>query len=229
MARKPRIFISGMPYHLINRGHNRMPCFGFEADKAMFFSVLCDKLEEFSIKLHAFVLMSNHYHLLVTPEDGAEVPHFMQCLGRKYAGYFNTTNGRTGTVWDGKYFASVIESDYYLLACYRYIELNPVRAGLAATPGGYDWSSFHTNACGMKSNIIEPHRTYLALGDNTFTRLKAYRELFAQPMSEQELTNIRTALMKKRVSKEIVKSTGVLTRENGLSFSTNSQGHLLNT
>ena len=208
MARKPRCFVSGMPYHIVNRGHNRMPCFGCEADKAMFFSILCNKLQEFSVKLHAFVLMSNHYHLLVTPEDGSEVPHFMQCLGRKFAGYFNTTKARSGTVWDGKYFASVIESDYYLLACYRYIELNPVRAGLVSSPGGYHWSSFHSNACGMKSNIIEPHRTYQALGDTIFNRLKAYRELFTQPISEQELTAIRSALSKNRVSPIVSKLVG---------------------
>ena len=202
MARKPRFFVSGMPYHLVNRGHNRMPCFGGEADKGTFFSMLCDKLEAFSIKLHAFVLMSNHYHLLVTPDDGAELPHFMQCLGRKYAGYFNTNRQRTGTVWDSKYFASSIESDYYLLACYRYIELNPVRAGLSATPAGYHWSSFHTNACGMKSAIIQPHKTYLALGDCQFSRLKAYRELFNTEMSTEELKQIRLALTRNWVNRQ---------------------------
>ncbi|WP_189432323.1 transposase [Alishewanella longhuensis] len=199
MARKPRSFIDGMPYHIINRGHNRMHCFGSEADKRVFFKMLCSKLETFAIKLHAFVLMSNHYHLLITPEDGAEVPHFMQCLGRKYAAYYNTINQRTGTVWDGKYFASVIESDYYLLACYRYIELNPVRAGLVKTPGGFEWSSFLTNACGKNSTVITPHTTYEALGATSLARLKAYNQLFTQPMSEDELYDIRNALTKNSI------------------------------
>jgi len=206
MARKPRLFVSQMPYHIVNRGHNRMNCFGYESDKAIFFKMLCAKLNEFSIKLHAFVLMSNHYHLLVTPDNGEEVPHFMQCLGRKYAAYYNSTNQRTGTVWDGKYFASPIETDYYLLACYRYIELNPVRAGLANTPGGYHWSSFHTNACGRHSAIITPHPTYDALGKNTLARLKAYNELFTQQMTDEELKHIRNTLTKNwqtRVAKVI--------------------------
>lgn len=201
MARKPRLFVSGMPYHIVNRGHNRMHCFGHDADKIIFFNMLRSKLEEFSITLHAFVLMSNHYHLLVTPENGEEVPHFMQCLGRKYTAYYNTVNERTGTVWDGKYFASFIETNYYLLACYRYIELNPVRAGLAKTPAGYQWSSFHTNACGRNSTIITPHSTYTALGDNPLTRLKAYNELFTQQMSDEELITIRSVLTRNWISK----------------------------
>ncbi|CAM5205995.1 transposase [Alishewanella longhuensis] len=199
MARKPRLFVDGMPYHIINRGHNRMYCFGFETDKRIFFKMLCDKLTAFSIKLHAFVLMSNHYHLLVTPEDGSELPHFMQCLGRKYAAYYNTTNERTGTLWDGKYFASAIESDYYLLACYRYIELNPVRAGLVSTPGGFEWSSFQTNACGKHSAVIVPHATYEALGDNALARLAAYNALFTEPMRDEELQDIRSTLTRNSI------------------------------
>ena len=194
MARNLRSFIDGMPYHIINRGHNRMSCFNYEADKSLFFKMLSEKLSVFSIQLHAYVLMSNHYHLLITPEKGSEVPHFMQCLGRKYAAYYNTHYERTGTVWDGKYFSSGIETDYYLLACYRYIELNPVRAGLAATPAGYRWSSFHTNACGASSNMIQSHPTYHALGKHPLARLKAYNQLFTEQMSDEELADLRNVL-----------------------------------
>lgn len=199
MARTPRVFADAMPYHIVNRGHNRMHCFSSTADKLMFIKMLSSKLEIFSIKLHAFVLMSNHYHLLLTPENGKEVPHFMQCLGRKYAAYYNTTNERTGTVWDGKYFASLIESDYYLLACYRYIELNPVRAGLVNAPGCYEWSSFQTNACGKYSSLLSPHPTYEALGANPLARLKAYSGLFTTPMSDAELHDIRSQFMTNKV------------------------------
>ncbi|WP_423186011.1 transposase [Alishewanella sp. d11] len=199
MARKPRLFVDGMSYHVVNRGHNRMRCFDCEMDKRVFFKMLCEKLELFSIQLHAYVLMSNHYHLLITPTVGTEVPHFMQCLGRKYAGYFNTTNERTGTVWDGKYFASVIESDYYLLACYRYIELNPVRAGIVEDPGCFPWSSFQTNACGKYSSIISPHQTYTALGTSALARMSAYNALFNSPMSAEELRDIRSTLTKRNI------------------------------
>lgn len=199
MARKPRMFLDAMPYHIINRGHNRMHCFSSEVDKRIFFNMLCEKLTAFSVKLHAYVLMSNHYHLLLTPENGSELPHFMQCLGRKYAAYYNTTNARTGTVWDGKYFASAIETDYYLLACYRYIELNPVRAGLAQSPAGFAWSSFQTNACGKHSDMIVPHATYQALGDNALARLKAYNALFTKQMTDEELQDIRSTLTRNKV------------------------------
>lgn len=190
------MFIDNMPYHIVHRGHNRTNCFKFEAVKGMFFSMLCNKLDECGIKLHAFVLMSNHYHLLVTPQSGKEVPHFMQCLGRHFAGYYNSLNERTGTVWDGKYFASQIENDYYMLACYRYIELNPVRAGIVRTPDQYHWSSYHSNANGMNSRVLVPHASYQALGDCQFTRIRAYRELFKHELAKEDLQQIRSSLMK---------------------------------
>ncbi|WP_369413459.1 transposase [Alishewanella maricola] len=196
MSRRLRMFIDNMPYHIVHRGHNRTNCFKFEAVKGMFFSMLCNKLDECGIKLHAFVLMSNHYHLLVTPQSGKEVPHFMQCLGRHFAGYYNALNEKTGTVWDGKYFASLVENDYYVLACYRYIELNPVRAGIVRTPDQYHWSSYHSNAGGLNSQIIVPHPSYEALGDNKFTRLRAYRELFNADIDKAELQAIRQSLNK---------------------------------
>jgi len=193
MARKPRIYVSGMPYHVVNRGHNKMPCFDYECDKKAFFKMLAERLQKFEVQLHAYVLMTNHYHLLVTPTNGAEFPHFMQCLGRSYVGYYNHVYERTGTIWDSRYHASLIETDHYLLACYRYIEMNPVRAGIVQNPAEYGWTSYHCNARGLSSNILVPHPSYLALGDNHFSRLKAYRELFERPLSEQELCYIRNA------------------------------------
>jgi len=177
MARLPRLTVPGYPHHLIQRGNNRQAIFSSSAD----YEVLLSMLEEHSVKssvaIHAYVLMSNHFHLLATPETAEGIPGMMQAVGRRYVRQFNQRQGRTGTLWEGRYKSTLIQAERYLLACMVYFDLNPVRAGLVGDPGDYPWSS-HQHYVGRRSDrLITPHPLYWDLGNTPFARDAAYADL----------------------------------------------------
>jgi putative transposase len=155
---------------------------------------LKEAAKKYGMAVHAWVFMTNHIHLLVTPVSDNAVSDCMQYLGRYYVRYFNFRYGRTGTLFEGRFNSSLVQSDYYLLACYRYIELNPVRAGLVQDPADYVWSSYRANAFGQSVQMWSPHKEYLALGNTRRLRLRAYQQLFLSEMGSELITNIRNAL-----------------------------------
>jgi putative transposase len=151
MPRLPRYVLPGQPQHVIQRGNNRSPLFNVEADYACFLHYMQDACRRHGCHVHAYVLMTNHIHLLITPESKDGLSKVMQSVGRRYVQYFNTSYQRTGTLWEGRYKATIVDSESYLLTCYRYIELNPVRAKLVGHPAEYRWSSYHANALGNRT------------------------------------------------------------------------------
>lgn len=191
MGRPPRYSITGYPLHVVHRGNNRQPIFRMPADLRVYRRYLGEALDKFRCALHAYVLMTNHVHLLVTPERETSLARTMQSLGGRYARYFNKAYDRSGTLYEGRYRASLIESDSYLLACYRYIELNPVRAGLVADPGQYPHSSYWCHAFGRADALVAFHPVYVELGANALARRRAYRELVAAGLDDQTLRRIR--------------------------------------
>ena len=197
MARLPRFIIPGQPQHVIVRGINREPIFCREEDYRFYLEKLTYACIKYQCDVHAYVLMSNHVHLLMTPQTEDGIGKVMQTLGRYYVQYFNFHYQRTGTLWEGRYKATLIDSETYLLTCCRYIELNPVRAqGMVDHPSKYPWSSYHCNALGRGNNNITPHSLYLRLGDTDEDRQKAYRALFKSQITEITLKEIRQATNK---------------------------------
>lgn len=192
MARLPRLTVPGYPHHLIQRGNNRQAIVAATADYAMLLALLADNAGKFGVALHAYVVMSNHFHLLATPETVESIPALMQAVGRRYVRYFNDTQGRTGTLWEGRYRSAVIEAERHLLACMAYIDLNPVRAGMVADAADYPWSSYGHYAGMRNDRLITPHPIYWTLGNTPFAREAAYAELVHAGVAEP----IRDALTK---------------------------------
>jgi putative transposase len=178
----------------VQRGHNRDACFFGEDDYVSYRHWLGEALKETGCALHAYVLMTNHVHLLLTPPSGEAVSRFIMALGRRYVQYINKTYRRTGTLWDSRYKSSLIQADEYLLACQRYIELNPVRAGMVDEPAHYRWSSYRSNALGQVDPLLSPHALYLSLGTDAGQRRANYRALFVQQIDVAQITDIRMAL-----------------------------------
>lgn len=214
MARLPRVCPVGIPQHVIQRGNNRQPCFADERDFAAYADWLEEAARKFGVAVHAWVFMTNHVHLLVTPMAAGSVSRMMQTLGRRYVRYFNHSYRRTGTLWEGRFRSCLVEADTYLLTCQRYIELNPVRAGMVARPSDYHWSSFHTNALGIASRLWTPHPVYLGLGGDAPERAQTYLGLFDTALGEQSVgeiraaTNMGLALGNDRFKEEIERLTG---------------------
>ncbi|WP_369177311.1 transposase [Candidatus Thiodubiliella endoseptemdiera] len=196
MARLKRITPADIPQHIIQRGNNKQVCFANETDMKAYLQWLKDFSGKYSVSIHAWVLMTNHIHLLCTPKTSDGIGKMMQSLGRMYVGYFNHTYKRTGTLWEGRYKSSIIQSERYLLSVYRYIELNPVRAGMVVSPSEYSWSSYNFNALGVANNLITPHQEYLALGNNAKARSASYIELFKTEIDDKLLYNIRKNINK---------------------------------
>lgn len=194
MPRKQRFNLIGIPQHVIQRGNNREPCFYAEDDYWRYLEDLKESAEKYDCRIHAYVLMTNHVHLLVTPMKESGISQMMQALGRRYVYYINKTYKRTGTLWEGRYKSSLIDSDNYLLTCMRYIELNPIRASMVNHPGEYKWSSYHANAQGDINSLIESHPLYIELGTNEKVRQENYRELFRHHMDNDILHEIRESL-----------------------------------
>ena len=191
MPRKPRYFLPNVPVHMIIRGNSRQAVFAEEDDYFSYRHCLQEASERYDCNIHAYVLMTNHIHLLLSAEKTVNISKLSQAIGRKYVPYFNHKYGKSGTLWEGRFKASSIDSEFYLLVCYRYIELNPVRAGMVKEPDDYAWSSYHANALGEKDPLITPHPTYLHLGQTEVERQSAYRNLFNDTLKDNLLTEIR--------------------------------------
>jgi Transposase and inactivated derivatives len=196
MARLPRLYLPSCAQHIIQRGNNRDPCFYAEQDYQIYLSYLKEASDKYKVAIHAFVLMTNHVHLLMTPTNEQGVSRMMQALGRKYVQYFNFTYERTGTLWEGRYKSTLVDADNYLFTVYRYIELNPVRANMVAHASEYPWSSYQGNALGKVIQLLTPHVLYRQLGKTDDERQSAYRALFRGRMAERDLKDIREATMK---------------------------------
>lgn len=198
MARQSRIDLPGVAQHVVQRGNNRLPCFLDDTDRRTWRHLLREALLKTGCRLHAYVLMDNHVHLLITPPAVGALSRLMQQLGRRYVGQFNARHGRTGTLWEGRFKACLVESDVHLLHCYRYIELNPVRARMTADPLAYPWSSCHAN-CGHDGDpLLTPHPCYLSLGATPNECANAYRDLLRSRLDETTINEIRAYLQQQR-------------------------------
>ena len=177
MARLPRLTVAHYPHHIIQRGNNRQAIFAADADYETLISMLDEHAREKGVALHAYVLMTNHFHLLATPETAEAIPQMMQAVGRRYVRYFNQRQARTGTLWEGRYKSTLIQAERYLLACMVYMDLNPVRAGMVTDPVEYPWSS-HRHYVGLRNDkIVAPHPLVWEMGNTPFARDAAYGEL----------------------------------------------------
>ena len=199
MSPRRRWFFEGVPLHVHQRGNNRCPIFRDDYDKVMFLRILVEATLKFEVRVHAWVLMSTHFHLLATPGSPAAVARTMQELGRRYVRRFNRRHERTGTLWEGRYNAHLVENELYWFRCMRYIELNPVRAAVVQTPEQHRWCSYHALGCGAADALITPHPLYVALGASPHQRQLAYRELCTSDLTRAELASIREALRSGRV------------------------------
>jgi putative transposase len=193
MSRLPRFFAPGLPLHIIQRGNNRQSIFRGRHDLMLYRACLARAARDRGVAIHAYVFMTNHVHLLATPRLADSMPKMMQSIGRIYVKYFNSTYGRSGTLWEGRYKAAIVDDERYLLTCMRYIELNPVRAQMVASPDEFPWSSYSANACGSEDTLVEPHPIYRGLGPSPATRRVAYRQLFGSSIPADEMCNIRDA------------------------------------
>jgi len=193
MPRQPRYFIPDIPQHVIQRGVDHQAVFFESGDYELYLHSLDTAARRYECQIHAYVLMTNHTHLLVTPGCERSVPLVMQAMGRSYVQALNKKYNRTGTLWQGRYKASLVQDDRYLLTCHKYIELNPVRAGLVPAPGDYPYSSFAHNAHGSSDGLLTPHNTYESLAQTAEERWAAYRGLFSDSVASDMLSTIRDA------------------------------------
>jgi len=193
MPRRLRLRIAGFPFHVIQRGNNRSPCFHRDRDYERYLEYVRDLGAKHGVAVHAYVLMTNHVHLLMTPGDEDGVAHVMKGIGQSYAQYANRAYGRTGSRWDGRFRSCLVDSETYLLTCYRYIECNPVRAGLVRDPGEYAWSSHRANALGVPDPVVTPHSCVEELGRAPAERQAAYRKLFCDELAPAVIAEIRSS------------------------------------
>ncbi len=191
MPRKPRFFLPNVPVHMIVRGNSRQAVFAEDEDYFAYRSWLKEASELYNCQIHAYVMMTNHVHILLSAEEPTNISKLSQAVGRKYVPYFNHKYGKSGTLWEGRFKSSSIDSKFYLLACYRYIELNPIRAGMVKNSEDYVWSSYHANALGEKDSLITAHPVYLRLGKTKTQRQSTYKDLFKEPLGENLITEIR--------------------------------------
>lgn len=192
MPRRARMYIPGFPYHIVQRGNNREACFLEPENYQFYLELLEDASQRYGVSVHAYCLMTNHIHLLVTPENKTAISNSMKVAGSRYAQYMNKNYKRTGTLWEGRHRSSLVQSEKYLMSCYRYIELNPVNANMVKRPDEYKWSSYRVNAYGEES-WISPHEEYLLLGNSSMNRCRNYRELFRHQLETTDLHLIREA------------------------------------
>jgi putative transposase len=195
MARQPRQAIAHYPHHVIQRGHNRQRTFVDDLDRRQYLGWLHEAAGLHGLEVHAYVLMDNHVHLLATPLREGGLSAAMQAVGRRYVRWFNRRHGRSGTLWEGRFRSSLVEADRYLLACQRYIESNPVRAGMVGSVEAWPWSSHRHHVGLVVDPLVRPHPTVWALGNTPFERESAYRRLFEEQVSQSEHEWLRTRLI----------------------------------
>lgn len=193
MSRHPRLVIPGVALHVRQRGNDRQNCFRHDNDRLVYLSMLRDLSRLRRCAVHAYCLMTNHVHLLLTPADEVGCALMMRDLGRCYAAYFNRRYEKSGALWERPFRSCLVDSADYVIACYRYIERNPVRAQMVAQPGDYPWSSYASNACLRSDSIVEPHAEYLALGHDEVSRPRAYRDLLGEKEVADSLKALREA------------------------------------
>jgi len=193
MPRKPRFFLPNIPTHVVQRGNNRDPIFFDECDYLSYLEWLEAGAKRYQCKIYAYVLMTNHVHLLVSSSEKDGISRLMQYVGRYYVPYINHAYGRTGTLWEGRFKSSLVQGDRYLLCCMRYIESNPIRAGITKNLKEYPWSSYACNAYGKKNTLITHHGIYESLDKDSVKKRKTYRELFKHRLDEEDITRIRAA------------------------------------
>lgn len=198
MARLPRFDLPDIPQHVVQRGNNRLPCFLDDADRARYRHLLREALLATGCRLHAYVLVDNHVHLLVTPPEVGAIGRLMQRLGRQYVGQFNARHRRTGTLWEGRYKACLVDSADYLLRCARYIDLNPVRARMTDDPVAFPWSSCAALCRLREDPLLTLHPTQRALGATDKERGDAYRDLLSEALDDENLAAIRAYLHQQR-------------------------------
>lgn len=196
MARLPRLTVPGYPHHVIHRGNDRQDIVRDDEDREFLLQLIVDCAARAKVAIHAYVLMANHFHLLLTPSTERGLPAMMQAVGRRYVQYFNKRHRRSGTLWEGRYRASLIQTDRYLLACMAYIDLNPVRAGVVGQPADYRWSS-HAHYAGLRQDKrVTPHALYWALGNTPFAREAGYVEFVRQGISGTDQTAMTDSALK---------------------------------
>lgn len=193
MPRRSRITLGGVPMHIIQRGNNRQACFFADDDYLAYLQWLGEYAKQSACAIHAYVLMTNHVHLLLTPRRADSAGELMKRLGQRYVQYINRTYERSGTLWEGRFRSCLTQEEDYLLSCYRYIELNPVRAGIVAHPAEYRWSSYRANAQGEKNKLLKAHALHTALGKDGEQRRTAYRELFRHALDPGVIDELRHA------------------------------------
>ena len=195
MARLPRLTLSGYPHHIIQRGNNRQTIFTDPQDFEAMLALLRENAQKFGVAVHSYVLMDNHFHLLATPSTAEALPLMMQAVGRSYVRRFNQRHGRSGTLWEGRYRSTLIETERYLLACMVYIDLNPVRAGIVTEPGAWRWSS-HAHYLGQQHDaLVTPHALVWELGNTPFAREAAYKTLVDAGIGSSQQTALTTATL----------------------------------
>lgn len=193
MARLPRLTIPGFPYHVLQRGNDRRPIFVDPADRERYLATLRGVAQQAGLAVHAYALMPDHVHLLVTPAAAGDVGRALQAVGRRYVRWFNDRHARAGALFEGRYRSAVVEPDGFLLPCMRYIELNPVRAGLVDAAAEFAWSSHRHHIGRAVDPLITDHAVYWALGNTPFERQAAYLRLFEHAPPEAETAAIRSA------------------------------------
>jgi putative transposase len=193
MPRRARISLADIPHHIVQRGNNRDACFYSDQDYLFYLECLQENAELTGCSIHAYVLMTNHVHLLVTPQTTDGIGVMMRRLGQRYVQYINRTYKRSGTLWEGRYKSCITSEETYVLACYRYIELNPVAAGMVTHPADYPWSSYRANALGEVNKVVTTAAMYEALGIDRFVRVKAYRGIFRHHLDPGVVDEIQTA------------------------------------
>ena len=198
MARQPRLDLPDIPQHIVQRGNNRLPCFLDNDDRRRYLVLLHEALLDSRCQLHAYVLMDNYVHLLATPPKIGAIGRLMQKLERGYVGQFNARHRRTGTLWEGRYKTSLVDSETYVLRCYRYIYLNPVRARMTDDPTAYPWSSCASHCDQDSHAILTPHPAFLALAAEPDARAETYRQLLRKTLSGDDLAAIRIYLQQQR-------------------------------
>ncbi|TFZ46561.1 transposase [Stenotrophomonas maltophilia] len=198
MPRPRRIDAPGYPQHIVQRGNNRQAVFFNNGDPAMYLGLLRDCAKEYNCRVHAYVLMGNHVHLLVAPDASGGMSRMMQAVNRVYVQRVNERQQRSGTLWEGRFHSTLVDTDRYLLACQRYIELNPVRAGMVARPGDYRWSSYRANAQGRPNALLEPHSALELIASDADERCRRYAEFIEQGIPAGDLLEIRRALQSQR-------------------------------
>ena len=196
MARLPRLVVPNQPHHVIQRGNDRQTIFRETEDYAAFLGWLREAARQFKVAIHAYVLLPDHLHLLVSPSDDTGLGKMMQWVGRHYVPYFNGKYRRTGTLWQGRYRATVIDSEQYFLLCSRYIESHPVRAALVSAPEDYPWSSIAHHIGAKHDSLITDHPVFWALGNTPFDREANYKALMELGISQREADALTEATLK---------------------------------